>query len=138
MKSKIKWLIFAIALLPILGVAMTLNASSFNDVQIVSSEEMSVVIGGTPCTSCQDYCPSSTDCPDSRCDASGDDGELCGAGAGTGSSWTCGSWGSSSDNCVLSTASATCNNTACYCDDSGSCGYESSDTDHPGKDSCSD
>jgi len=103
----------------------------------ITTDEMSQVLGGSPCTSCINFCGGGG-CPDSRCDSSGDSGELCGSDGGIGTVWGCGSWGGSEDDCVPTGGDASCTGRTCHCLYKDRCSADETQGSHSGKAECSD
>lgn len=126
-----------LGVIAIAGVALAVSGESMPGGRVVNAEEMICVVGGGNCQVCLNYCGGSG-CESSRCaDDGSDEGEVCGSQSGTGSAWTCGAWGSSSSNCTLGTANASCKGSKCSCNATGGC-FGDTEATHSGRDNCSD
>lgn len=123
----------------ILGIATIIISSTPETVYAdFPAADMGQVIGAGNCLACYDYCGGGG-CPDSRCNGSSDQGELCGNVGGLQSAWVCLSWNATSvDNCQAIGDSVRCSALSCHCDDSSHCVYDGTYSHPLGNADCTD
>lgn len=131
-------ILYIFALLAVVGgAAVAVSGEAETQHAVLSADEMGQVIGGAQCEACLNYC-GGEGCPNSRCNDDGSDsGEICGSRDGSGAAWTCAAWGTASDNCTLGPTNAECTGRTCSCDSVGTC-WNDDETQHSGKNTCSD
>jgi hypothetical protein len=119
------------------GVTLAISVAAEAPHIVLGDDEMSIIIGGEPCTKCYDMCGGGG-CQDSDC-GNNDVGEFCGVAlSSVAAAYDCIPSSSSEDDCFPDGEPWNCEQRVCTCHGKADCRKKSTSEQVEGKGICSD